>query len=134
MPARLRRWPGWPARSRRWPLRPSWPARSRRWPLRPGWPSRSRRWPLRPSWPGQVASLAQAGLAVAVVLLYGAFRDQWLLPHDDGAPTFGLRTTWVFASHQLGAVAAIVAGVVRDTTGTYDLPWSPRPAPARSPR
>jgi len=31
---------------------------------------------------------------------------------------------WVFASHQLGAaVAAVGAGVVRDTNGSYDLAW-----------
>lgn len=31
---------------------------------------------------------------------------------------------WVFASHQLGAaIAAVGAGVVRDTHGTYDLAW-----------
>lgn len=31
---------------------------------------------------------------------------------------------WVFASHQLGAaVAALAAGIVRDTTGSYTLAW-----------
>jgi len=31
---------------------------------------------------------------------------------------------WIFASHQLGAAcAALAAGVVRDTLGTYDVAW-----------
>jgi fucose permease len=31
---------------------------------------------------------------------------------------------WIFASHQVGAAAmALVAGVVRDTVGAYDLAW-----------
>jgi predicted MFS family arabinose efflux permease len=39
---------------------------------------------------------------------------------DRGTIVFG----WVFASHQLGAaVAAGVAGVVRDLTGEYTLAW-----------
>ncbi|MGA9103465.1 MAG: MFS transporter, partial [Aeromicrobium sp.] len=38
----------------------------------------------------------------------------------DGTIVFG----WVFASHQFGAaVAALAAGVVRDTTGSYTLAW-----------
>ena len=38
----------------------------------------------------------------------------------DGPIVFG----WVFASHQIGAaIAATVAGVVRDTTGEYTLAW-----------
>jgi predicted MFS family arabinose efflux permease len=38
----------------------------------------------------------------------------------DGTIVFG----WVFASHQIGAaVAAFVAGVVRDQTGSYSLAW-----------
>jgi MFS family permease len=41
---------------------------------------------------------------------------------------FGVRAPvvfgWVFASHQLGsAVAAFGGGVIRDTTGSYDLAW-----------
>jgi predicted MFS family arabinose efflux permease len=39
---------------------------------------------------------------------------------DAGTIVFG----WVFASHQLGAAAAaLAAGVVRDTTGSYTLAW-----------
>lgn len=39
---------------------------------------------------------------------------------DRGTIVFG----WVFASHQIGAaIAAFVAGVVRDQTGTYTLAW-----------
>lgn len=39
---------------------------------------------------------------------------------EDGAVVFG----WVLASHQLGAAAvAWAAGVIRDTTGSYDLAW-----------
>jgi predicted MFS family arabinose efflux permease len=31
---------------------------------------------------------------------------------------------WVFASHQIGAAAmALAAGVVRDSSGAYDLAW-----------
>jgi len=31
---------------------------------------------------------------------------------------------WVFASHQIGAaLAAIAAGVIRDTTGAYTIAW-----------
>ena len=38
----------------------------------------------------------------------------------DGPIVFG----WVFASHQVGAaIAAVVAGVVRDTTGEYTAAW-----------
>lgn len=38
----------------------------------------------------------------------------------DGPIVFG----WVFAAHQIGAaIAATVAGVVRDTTGEYTLAW-----------
>lgn len=38
----------------------------------------------------------------------------------DGPVVFG----WVFAAHQVGAaIAATVAGVVRDTTGEYTLAW-----------
>jgi predicted MFS family arabinose efflux permease len=38
----------------------------------------------------------------------------------DGPIVFG----WVFASHQVGAaIAATVAGVVRDTTGEYTIAW-----------
>lgn len=38
----------------------------------------------------------------------------------DGPIVFG----WVFASHQVGAaIAATVAGIVRDTTGEYTLAW-----------
>ncbi len=38
----------------------------------------------------------------------------------EGTIVFG----WVFASHQIGAaVAATVAGVIRDTTGQYTLAW-----------
>ncbi|MET0811822.1 MAG: MFS transporter, partial [Microbacterium sp.] len=38
----------------------------------------------------------------------------------DGPIVFG----WVFASHQIGAaIAATVAGAVRDTTGEYTLAW-----------
>lgn len=39
---------------------------------------------------------------------------------EDGTIVFG----WVFASHQLGAAAAaLAAGVVRDTTGSYTWAW-----------
>ena len=39
---------------------------------------------------------------------------------DDGTIVFG----WVFASHQIGAAAAaLVAGVIRDQTGSYSLAW-----------
>lgn len=39
---------------------------------------------------------------------------------DRAAIVFG----WVFAAHQVGAaVAAVLAGVVRDQLGTYDLAW-----------
>jgi MFS family permease len=38
----------------------------------------------------------------------------------DGPVVFG----WVFASHQVGAaVAAVGAGAIRDTQGTYDMAW-----------
>ncbi len=38
----------------------------------------------------------------------------------DGPIVFG----WVFASHQIGAaIAATVAGVIRDTTGAYTIAW-----------
>ena len=40
---------------------------------------------------------------------------------DRGTIVFG----WVFASHQIGAaVAAFVAGVVRDETGSYTIAWT----------
>jgi predicted MFS family arabinose efflux permease len=40
---------------------------------------------------------------------------------QDGGIVFG----WVLASHQLGAaVVSFVAGVIRDTTGSYDLAWT----------
>jgi MFS family permease len=39
---------------------------------------------------------------------------------DAGPVVFG----WVFASHQIGAaIAAVVAGAIRDTQGTYDMAW-----------
>jgi predicted MFS family arabinose efflux permease len=39
---------------------------------------------------------------------------------EEGTIVFG----WVFASHQIGAaVAAFVAGVIRDQTGSYSLAW-----------
>jgi predicted MFS family arabinose efflux permease len=39
---------------------------------------------------------------------------------EQGTIVFG----WVFASHQLGAAAAaLVAGVIRDQTGSYSLAW-----------
>jgi MFS family permease len=39
---------------------------------------------------------------------------------DNGTIVFG----WVFASHQIGAaIAASVAGVIRDTTGEYTIAW-----------
>jgi predicted MFS family arabinose efflux permease len=39
---------------------------------------------------------------------------------DQGTIVFG----WVFAAHQLGAAAAaLVAGVIRDQTGSYSLAW-----------
>ena len=39
---------------------------------------------------------------------------------ESGTIVFG----WVFASHQLGAAAAaLAAGIVRDTTGSYTLAW-----------
>ena len=39
---------------------------------------------------------------------------------DRGTVVFG----WVFASHQLGAaIAATLAGLTRDLTGTYSLTW-----------
>lgn len=39
---------------------------------------------------------------------------------ENGTIVFG----WVFASHQLGAAAAaLVAGVIRDQTGSYSLAW-----------
>jgi MFS family permease len=39
---------------------------------------------------------------------------------SDGPIVFG----WVFASHQIGAaIAASVAGIVRDTTGEYTIAW-----------
>ena len=39
---------------------------------------------------------------------------------DRGAVVFG----WVFASHQIGAaIAAVVAGTLRDRLGNYDLAW-----------
>ncbi|GLY97349.1 MFS transporter [Actinoplanes sp. NBRC 103695] len=39
---------------------------------------------------------------------------------DRGAVVFG----WVFASHQIGAaIAAVVAGTLRDRLGDYDLAW-----------
>lgn len=39
---------------------------------------------------------------------------------QDAAIVFG----WIFAAHQIGAaVAAVLAGVVRDRLGTYDLAW-----------
>jgi len=39
---------------------------------------------------------------------------------DAGPVVFG----WVFASHQIGAaVAAVAAGAIRDTQGTYDMAW-----------
>ena len=39
---------------------------------------------------------------------------------SEGTIVFG----WVFASHQIGAaIAATVAGVIRDTTGQYTLAW-----------
>jgi predicted MFS family arabinose efflux permease len=38
----------------------------------------------------------------------------------NGTIVFG----WVFASHQIGAaVASAAAGIIRDTTGTYNLAW-----------
>jgi predicted MFS family arabinose efflux permease len=40
---------------------------------------------------------------------------------DEGAVVFG----WVLASHQLGAaVISFAAGVIRDTTGSFDLAWT----------
>jgi MFS family permease len=39
---------------------------------------------------------------------------------SEGTIVFG----WVFASHQIGAaIAAIAAGIIRDTTGQYTLAW-----------
>ena len=39
---------------------------------------------------------------------------------ESGTIVFG----WVFASHQLGAAAAaLAAGIVRDTTGSYTIAW-----------
>ena len=39
---------------------------------------------------------------------------------DAGPVVFG----WVFASHQVGAaIAAVGAGAIRDTQGSYDLAW-----------
>ena len=39
---------------------------------------------------------------------------------DRGTIVFG----WVFASHQIGAaIAALVAGIIRDTSGSYTYAW-----------
>jgi predicted MFS family arabinose efflux permease len=40
---------------------------------------------------------------------------------ENGAIVFG----WVLASHQLGAsIVAFLTGLVRDTTGSYDIAWT----------
>jgi len=69
----------------------------------------------RPSW----------GLLLLLVLaaLYAVFRDQWLLPHDSGAPAFGALNDlrdWIDSNRTTNPVLVLVVNLIRVPVGSIE--------------